>query len=52
MTDTINVLIVDDSEDDRDLYMRLLAKDDVRPYRFFEASRASEAIESFNLVGH
>lgn len=50
MTDTINVLIVDDSEDDRDLYMRLLAKDDVRPYRFFEASRASEAIESFNSL--
>ncbi len=45
MIDRLNVMIVDDSEDDRDLYKRLLAKQDGgAEYRYFEAGTAKDAI--------
>ena len=45
MIDRLNVMIVDDSEDDRDLYKRLLAKQGGdADYRYFEAATAKEAV--------
>nr|WP_321444135.1 ATP-binding protein [uncultured Cohaesibacter sp.] len=45
MIDRLNVMIVDDSEDDRDLYKRLLAKQGGdADYRYFEAATAKDAV--------
>lgn len=51
MTNRLNVMIVDDSEDDRDLYKRLLTKQggDTR-YRYFEVASAREAIAQCQSV--
>ncbi|WP_180966716.1 sensor histidine kinase [Cohaesibacter celericrescens] len=44
MVDSINLLIVDDCEDDREMYIRHLRSDDEFSYRFIEAETADEAL--------